>query len=69
MAITDQEGDTADRVAEWQEQLAEVARKTARLLTQPRYDEAELAELDVSATRLREQIREARPVVEPLDRY
>ncbi|HEU4562081.1 MAG TPA: hypothetical protein VFS20_29910 [Longimicrobium sp.] len=68
MAITDQGGDAAERLAELNEQLAAVARKIAKLLTQPRYDEAELAELDVEANRLREQIRQARPVVEP-DRY
>src|ERR1044071_435685 len=68
MAITDQEGDTAEQLAGLHEQLARVARKIAKLLTQPRYDEAELAELDVEANRLREQIRQARPVVEP-DRY
>ena len=40
------------------EELASVARQTARLLSQPRYDEAALAELDVKAKELRERLRE-----------
>lgn len=40
------------------EELAEVARRIARLLSQPRYDEAELAELDVRANALRARVRE-----------
>lgn len=47
--------------SELEDQLAAVARSIAKLLTQPRYDEAELAELDIAAQRLRERIREARP--------
>jgi hypothetical protein len=37
-------------------ELADVARQIATLLTQPRYEEAELAELDARAKELREQI-------------
>ena len=37
-------------------ELAGVARRTAELLTQERYDEAELAELDARAKELRERI-------------
>ena len=40
------------------EELAGVARETAQLLLNPRYDEAELAELDVRARQLRAAIRE-----------
>lgn len=39
-------------------ELADVARRIARLLSQPRYDEAELAELDVMANALRARVRE-----------
>ena len=39
-------------------ELADVTRRIAHLLSQPRYDEAELAELDVRATNLREQVRQ-----------
>jgi hypothetical protein len=41
------------------ESLAGVATSIARLLTRPRYDEAELAELDVRARDLRARIRHA----------
>jgi len=40
--------------------LADVARATAKLLVTPRYDEAELAELEVEAWSLRRQIEQAR---------
>ena len=39
-------------------ELADVTRRIARLLSQSRYDEAELAALDVRATTLREQVRQ-----------
>lgn len=50
-----------EHVAELELELARVARSIARLLLQPRYDEAELAELDVRARELRERIRSAAP--------
>lgn len=56
-------------VAELERRLAEVARSIARLLTQPRYDEAELAELDVRAEELRRQIVDARPPQPDYDGY
>ncbi|HSU14138.1 hypothetical protein [Longimicrobium sp.] len=43
------------------DELAGVARQIARLLVQPRYDEAELAELDVRARDLRQQLARAMP--------
>jgi len=43
------------------EELAATARAAARLLTLPRYDEAELAELDVRARNLRAAIGQAQP--------
>jgi hypothetical protein len=48
----------ADRI---RDELAGVARQIARLLIQPRYDEAELAELDVRARDLRQQLARAMP--------
>ena len=48
----------ADRI---RDELAGVARQIARLLIQPRYDEAELAELDVRARDLRQQLARATP--------
>jgi len=44
-----------------EQELAHLARRIARLLLHPRYDEAELAELDVRARELRERIRSATP--------
>jgi hypothetical protein len=41
------------------EELAQLARETAQLLLTPRYDEAELAELDVRAREVRAAIRSA----------
>ncbi len=58
-----------DSAAALENQLAAVARRIAFLLTRPRYDEAELAELDVRAERLREQIRAARPPSPPDEPY
>lgn len=55
-------------VSQLEVQLAAVAREIAALLTQPRYDEATLAELDVAARHLRERIREASPPVEKPER-
>jgi hypothetical protein len=56
-------------LAELQEQLAEVARDTARLLVQPQYDSADVEALDVRAADLRARIdaaqadpRKAEPV-------
>jgi hypothetical protein len=43
------------------DELANVARSIARLLLQPRYDEAELAELDVRARDLRQKLARATP--------
>jgi len=43
------------------EELAATARAAARLLTLPRYDEAQLAELDVRARKLRAAIGQAQP--------
>ena len=40
-------------------ELAEIARATARLLLTPRYDEAELAYLDVRAREIRAAIQQA----------
>jgi hypothetical protein len=51
----------AEHVSGLEQELAQVARRIARLLVQPRYDEAELAELDVRARELRERIRSATP--------
>ena len=50
---------TPEELSRWKEELAELARRTARLLTTPRYDEAALAELDVRARELRARIRAA----------
>lgn len=54
-------GERALRVSELEDQLAGVAREIATLLIQPRYDEARLAELDVTARELRDRIRAAQP--------
>ena len=54
-------GGGADHVSEMEQELAQVARRIARLLLHPRYDEAELAELDARARELRERIRSATP--------
>jgi DNA repair ATPase RecN len=43
------------------DELAEVARATARLLLKPRYDEAELAELEARRRELRDRIRKITP--------
>lgn len=43
------------------EELAEVARATARLLLKPRYDEADLAQLEARRKELRERIRKLSP--------
>ena len=51
--------DARDDVQRLTDELADVARATARLLLDPRYDEAELAELDFRARQLRASIREA----------
>jgi len=51
----------AEDVSELEQELARVARHIARLLLHPRYDEAELAELDVRARELRARIRSATP--------
>lgn len=51
----------AEAVSELEQELAHVARRIARLLLHPRYDEAELAELDANARELRERIRNAAP--------
>jgi hypothetical protein len=51
----------ADDLARLNEALAATARATAMLLTRPRYDEAELAELDVRARTLRAAIGQAQP--------
>ncbi len=51
----------ADDLAGLNEALAATARAIAALLTRPRYDEAELAELEVRARKLRAAIREAHP--------
>ena len=48
-------------LAKLQDELATVARSIARLLSKPRYDEAEL---DVRAAALRRAIRERRPMRE-----
>jgi hypothetical protein len=48
-------------VRQLREELAGVARETARLLLRPRYDEAELAELDVRARDLRARLRALAP--------
>ncbi|HET7460004.1 MAG TPA: hypothetical protein VFJ82_02105 [Longimicrobium sp.] len=56
-------------VAELEARLADVARSIARLLTQPRYDEAELADLDGRAEELRRQLVEARPPQPDYDGY
>jgi hypothetical protein len=50
-------------VARLEDELAVTARKIARLLVHPRYDEAELAELEVRAGELRSRIRQAQPPV------
>ena len=50
-------------IADLEDRLATNARKIALLLTQPRYDEAELAELDAIGRELRQEIRDARPVI------
>jgi hypothetical protein len=57
----------AEDVSELEQELARIARCIARLLLHPRYDEAELAELDVRARELRERIGSAAPLrrVEP----
>jgi len=52
--------DVDPAVAELEARLADVARSIARLLTQPRYDPAELAALDGRAEELRRQIVDAR---------
>jgi hypothetical protein len=52
--------ETDPAVAELETRLADVARSIARLLTQPTYDEAELAALDERADQLRREIVEAR---------
>jgi hypothetical protein len=54
-------------VAEMEEKLASVARSITMLLTQPRHDEAKLAELDAAASTLRERILAARPPLNPPD--
>jgi len=51
----------AELVSGLEQELAQVARRIARLLLQPRYDEAELTELDVHARELRERIRSLAP--------
>jgi hypothetical protein len=53
----DGKGEKDPEVQRLTEELAEVARETARLLLRPRYDEAELAELDVRARDLRTRLR------------
>jgi hypothetical protein len=52
--------ETAIAVAELHARLAGVARAIAKLLVKPRYDEAQLAELEVQARSLRRQIEQAR---------
>lgn len=51
--------DEPEQVSRWKDELAEVALSAARMLTNPRYDEAALAELDARAEELRRQIRNA----------
>jgi hypothetical protein len=53
--------ETQASVPAMEDELAHVAKQIARLLLQPRYDEAELAELDVRARELRDRIRRAAP--------
>jgi hypothetical protein len=48
-----------EEIPKLQDELARVAKQTARLLLQPRYDEAELAELDARARELRARIQSA----------
>ena len=55
-AVRAAESSKVERVAQ---ELAAVARETARLLLSPRYDEAARAELDVRARELRAQLRAA----------
>ena len=43
-------------LAELQEQLAAIARETARLLVQPQHDSGDVAALDIRAAALRERI-------------
>lgn len=52
-------GPPAGEVERVAQELASVARETARLLLRPRYDEAELAELDLRARELRGRLRAA----------
>ena len=47
-------------LVELHEQLAEIARETARLLVQPRHDSAEVEALDIRAAALRAQVAAAR---------
>lgn len=55
-----------ERVGELHARLAGVARAIAKLLVTPRYDEAQLAELEVEARSLRHQIEKARgPQTDP----
>jgi len=53
--------ETQASVPAMEDELAHVTKQIARLLLQPRYDEAELAELDVRARELRDRIRRAAP--------
>jgi chaperonin cofactor prefoldin len=48
-------------LAELQEQLAEIARETARLLVQPKHDSADVEALDIRAETLRARIAAAEP--------
>jgi hypothetical protein len=52
-------------LARLNEELASTAREVARLLTRPRYDEAELAELEVRARKLRAAIGRAHAALAP----
>jgi hypothetical protein len=52
-------------LARLNEELASTARAVARLLTLPRYDEAELAELEVRARKLRAAIGRAHAASAP----
>ena len=58
--------DAEQEVERLTEELAEVARATARLLLTPRYDEAKLAELDRQRSELRTRIREISPTQDDL---
>ena len=59
----DAPGADGKQLGRLREELSGVARQIAALLTQPRYDEAALAELDVRAAALRSQIRAMEPPV------